>query len=107
MSRRVSGRKEKAHAKICDHWIRGPTGLRPYCRGHSSRAPLRKCAAQVETTNGPFMNPSLPLAGFAIIEAVNLAEAVDIVLRTPCAVMDGVVEVWPLRRALQGWIRAK
>ena len=53
------------------------------------------------------MNPSLPLAGFAIIEAVNLAEAVDIVLRTPCAVMDGVVEVWPLRRALQGWIRAK
>ena len=59
-------------------------------------------AAQVETTNGPFMTSSLPLAGFAIIEAVNLAEAMDIVSRTPCAVMHGVVEVWPLRQELQG-----
>ena len=59
-------------------------------------------AAQIETTNGPFMTSSLPLAGFAIIEAVNLAEAMDIVSRTPCAVMHGVVEVWPLRQALQG-----
>ena len=25
-------------------------------------------AAQVETTNGPFMTSSLPLAGFAVIE---------------------------------------
>ena len=52
-------------------------------------------AAQVETTNGPFMTSSLPLAGFAVIEAANLAEAIDIVSRTPCAVAHGVVEVWP------------
>jgi hypothetical protein len=39
-------------------------------------------AAQLETTNGPFMTSSLPLARFAIIEAANLAEAVDIVSRT-------------------------
>jgi hypothetical protein len=56
-------------------------------------------AAQVETTNGPFMTSSLPLAGFAIIEAANLAEAIDIVSRTPCAVAHGVVEVWPLEQA--------
>ena len=56
-------------------------------------------AAQVETTNGPFMTSSLPLAGFAIIEAANMAEAVDMVSRTPCAVADGVVEVWPLEQA--------
>jgi hypothetical protein len=57
-------------------------------------------AAHVETTNGPFMTSPLPLAGFAIIEAANLAEAIDMVSRTPCAVARGVVEVWPLEQAL-------
>lgn len=55
-------------------------------------------AVQVETTNGPFMTSPLPVAGFAIIEAADLAEAVDIVSRTPCAVAHGVVEVWPLEQ---------
>jgi len=55
-------------------------------------------AVQVETTNGPFMNSSLPLAGFAVIEAADLAEAIDMVSRTPCAVAHGVVEVWPLEQ---------
>jgi hypothetical protein len=45
------------------------------------------------------MTSSLPLAGFAIIEAANLAEAIEIVSRTPCAVAHGVVEVWPLDEA--------
>ncbi len=52
----------------------------------------------VETTNGAFMNSSLPVAGFAIIEAATMAEAVEMVSRTPCAVSHGVVEVWPLVR---------
>jgi hypothetical protein len=56
-------------------------------------------AAQVETTKGPFMTSSLPVAGFAIIEATNLAEAIDVVSRTPCAIAHGVVEVWPLEQA--------
>ena len=56
-------------------------------------------AAQVETTNGPFMTSSLPVAGFAIIEAASLADAIDMVSRTPCAVAHGVVEVWPLEQA--------
>jgi hypothetical protein len=56
-------------------------------------------AAQVETTNGPFMRSSLPVAGFAIIEAVNLADAIDMVSRAPCAVAHGVVEVWPLEQS--------
>ena len=54
-------------------------------------------AAQVETMDGPFMTSSLPVAGFAIIEAADLAQAVDMVSRTPCAVAQGVVEVWPLQ----------
>jgi hypothetical protein len=53
-------------------------------------------AARPETKTGPFMTSSLPVAGFAIIEAENLEAAVAIVSKTPCAVAHGVVEVWPL-----------
>lgn len=55
-------------------------------------------AAGVETAEGPFMTSSLPVAGFAIIEAADLAEAIEMVSRTPCAVAHGVVEVWPLEQ---------
>jgi hypothetical protein len=44
------------------------------------------------------MSSSLPIAGFAIIEAATLAEAAAIVSKTPCAVAYGVVEVWPLEQ---------
>ena len=53
-------------------------------------------AAGVQTTSGPFLRSTLPVAGFAVIEAATLSEAVEIVSRTPCAVAHGVVEVWPL-----------
>ena len=54
-------------------------------------------AAGVETRDGPFMSSSLPIAGFAVIEAADLADAIDKVSRVPCAVAHGVVEVWPLK----------
>jgi hypothetical protein len=53
-------------------------------------------AAGVRTTEGAFMRSDLPLAGFAVIEAANLDEAVKRVSATPCAAAHGVVEVWPL-----------
>lgn len=53
-------------------------------------------AAGARTTEGAFMASPLPLAGFAIIEAANLDEAIDLVSRVPCAVAHGVVEIWPL-----------
>lgn len=56
-------------------------------------------ARAVETTDGPFMTSSLPIAGFAIIEAADLAAAIDKVSGVPCAVAHGVVEVWPLEVA--------
>jgi hypothetical protein len=56
-------------------------------------------AAKIETKNFPFMASSLPVAGFAIIEAKNLEEAITMVSKTPCAVAHGVVEVWPLDEA--------
>ena len=53
-------------------------------------------AAGAETRDGPFMSSALPVAGFAIIEAADLAEAVEKVSGVPCAIAHGVVEVWPM-----------
>ena len=56
-------------------------------------------ASGVRTENGPFLQSSLPVAGFALIEAASVEEAVEMVARTPCAIAHGVVEVWPLEQA--------
>jgi hypothetical protein len=56
-------------------------------------------AAGVETAQGPFLAAALPVAGFAVIEAADLDEAIALVARAPCAVARGVVEVWPLEEA--------
>ena len=52
--------------------------------------------AGLHTQDGSFLRSDLPVAGFAVIEAATLAEAVKMVAGTPCAVARGVVEVWPL-----------
>lgn len=52
--------------------------------------------AGTRTTSGAFMHSALPVAGFAVIEAKDLQEAIALVSKTPCAVAQGVVEVWPL-----------
>ena len=56
-------------------------------------------ARGVEEQQGAYMSSSLPIAGFALIEAANLAEAIELVSQSPCAVAHGVVEVWPLEEA--------
>ncbi|TJW03593.1 MAG: transcription initiation protein [Mesorhizobium sp.] len=53
-------------------------------------------ASGVETCDGAFMSSELPIAGFAVIEAADLTEAIDKISQVPCAVAHGVVEVWPL-----------
>jgi hypothetical protein len=53
-------------------------------------------ARKIDTQAGPFMSSRLPIAGFAVIEAATLADAVKMVAQSPCAVAHGVVEVWPL-----------
>ncbi|MEO5859846.1 MAG: YciI family protein [Pyrinomonadaceae bacterium] len=55
-------------------------------------------AISVETNKGAFMTSDLPVAGFAIIEAASLDEAIEMVSKTPCAIAHGVVEVWPLEQ---------
>ena len=56
-------------------------------------------AACVRTETGPFLQSSLPVAGFALIEADSLDQAVEIASQAPCAVAHGVVEVWPLEQS--------
>lgn len=50
----------------------------------------------VRTVEGAYLQSELPIAGFALVEASNAEEAVELVAQTPCAIAYGVVEVWPL-----------
>ncbi len=50
----------------------------------------------VKIENKSYLASPLPIAGFAIIEAANLDEAIEMVSNVPCAVCHGMVEVWPL-----------
>ena len=52
--------------------------------------------AGVQTKDGPYLSADLPIAGFAIMEAKDLDEAIALAARSPCAVAHGVIEVWPL-----------
>jgi hypothetical protein len=56
-------------------------------------------AAGVQRENCAFMSSPLPVAGFALIEAADLDEAVRLLKGSPCAVAHGVVEIWPLEGA--------
>lgn len=53
-------------------------------------------AGGVKMAAGAFMSSALPVAGFAVIEAVDLDDAIRKVSGVPCAVAHGVVEIWPL-----------
>ena len=53
-------------------------------------------AQGIQTEPAAFMSSPLPIAGFAVIEATDIAEAIKMVSQSPCAVAHGVVEVWPL-----------
>lgn len=53
--------------------------------------------AGIQTSGGSFLAADLPVAGFAVIEAADIDEAIQLAAQSPCAVAHGVVEVWPLR----------
>lgn len=56
-------------------------------------------AAGVSTKEGAFLSSELPVAGFAVSDAADMEEALALVSKSPCAVAQGVVEVWPLDAA--------
>ena len=70
--------------------LMGIAGLPVQVRNHEAKG--------VQTEDGPYMIAELPLAGFTVIEAPTMAEAIKIMSQTPCAVAYGVVEVWPLEQ---------
>ena len=53
-------------------------------------------ASGIETKPEQFMSAELPVAGFTLIEATDLEEAIQKVSGVPCAIAHGVVEVWPI-----------
>ena len=73
--------------------LMGIAGLPVQVRNHQAEGVL--------TQNGPYRASPLPVAGFAVIEAPTMAEAVRMLSQTPCAVAYGVVEVWPLEPSRQ------
>ena len=84
--------REAAHAHdarlVADGALAGMAGTPIQVRNHDD--------AGVQSAKGPFMRADLPIAGFGVVEAANVAEAIALVSKTPCAVAQGVVEVWPL-----------
>lgn len=84
--------RDAAHAADAERMRRGDimgiAGKPVQVRNHN--------AARIEVTEGPFLSAGLPIAGFALIEADDLSEAIEIAAKSPCAVAQGVVEVWPL-----------
>jgi hypothetical protein len=84
--------KDAAHAH--DAWlvergaIVGMAGAPVQVRNHENSG--------VRTERGAYLRSDLPIAGFALIEASSVEEAVALVSETPCAIAYGVVEVWPL-----------
>ncbi len=67
----------------------GIAGSPVQVRNHDARG--------VSTQDGAFLMSALPLAGFSVIEADTLEDAIEMVSKSPCAVGQGVVEVWPLQ----------
>jgi hypothetical protein len=85
--------RDAAHAQDAELKARGAligiAGTPVQVRNHDN--------AGTQSTPGSFMHSSLPIAGFAVIEAKDLQEVITLVSKTPCAVAHGVVEVWPLQ----------
>lgn len=70
--------------------LMGIAGQPVQVRNHSAK--------KVLTENRPYMASPLPVAGFSVIEAPSMVEAIKMVSQAPCAVAYGVVEVWPLEQ---------
>jgi hypothetical protein len=86
------GARDRAHAHDAGLRARG-------VRMGTAGAPVQVRnpeGAGTTTEDGAYLTSALPVAGFAVIEADDLAAAVALVAGTPCAVAHGVVEVWPL-----------
>ena len=56
---------------------------------------VRNWARHLDVTAVPYAQPTLPLAGFSVIEAGSLKEVIELVANTPCARARGAALVGP------------
>jgi hypothetical protein len=57
---------------------------------------VRAWDGTAHVTRGAFAGSAVPLAGFGVIEAADLDEAIALVKDTPCARAGGAVELRPI-----------
>jgi hypothetical protein len=67
---------------------------------------VREYEGAPPTADGPFAEASLPLAGFGVIEATDLDDAVRLVANTPCARAGGAVVLYPIHQMNDAVLRA-
>jgi hypothetical protein len=86
--------REAAHAHDAelrrDGVIMGAAGAPVQVRNHDD--------AGARVQQGAYMTSALPVAGFAVVEAPDIKQAALLVQNSPCAVAQGVIEVWPLQQ---------
>jgi hypothetical protein len=63
---------------------------------HPSAITVRAWDGTPVITEAPFAESRAALAGFSIIEAADLNEAIQLVANTPCARARGAVEIRPI-----------
>lgn len=84
--------RDRAHAHDTRLWadgaVGGIAGSPVQVRNHDEGG--------TETVAAAYLRSDLPVAGFALIEADSLEQAIELASGTPCAVAQGVVEVWPI-----------
>jgi hypothetical protein len=74
----------------------------PRCVGGAQLQPaetatcVRVAGGRTLMTDGPFADTKEVLGGFALIEAANLDEAIEVATRVPAARLGGTVEVRPV-----------
>jgi hypothetical protein len=86
--------RSAAHAH--DAWLVAQGALRAWGRAGPLVQVRNHEGKGVQSEEGSFMQSTLPIAGFGVLEAHSALEAVTLVATTPCAIAFGVVEVWPL-----------
>ncbi len=85
--------KRRGELLAQDHRIRARGDL---VAAVGSPISVRAWNGDISTTEGAFLEAAPHLAGFSVIEARDVEEAVSLVAGTPCAVARGVIEIRPL-----------
>jgi hypothetical protein len=71
-------------------------------QGGAAAATIRFQPGETLVTDGPFAETKEQLGGFMLLEADDLAHAIEIAKRIPCMQMGGSIEVRPINEALSG-----